>query len=305
MGRVRRTAATLLACALGIGLSLGATPGWWTRAEAASGGAERDPAPAQRVVSINPSLTAILVDLGASELLVGVDDFSARQEPTVAALPRVGGLYDPSLETVVALRPDLVVLVPSAQQRDFRERLEAVGIPVLAFDPKSLEDVLASIESIGERVGRLGAARERVAAIRAEKARVEKSSAGRPRPRTVLVLQREPLYVVGAGSFIDDMLRASGAENLAAALPDLYPRAGLEWLLAARPELILDASPDAEPPGRYWARWPSLPAVASGRVERVEAGLVTLPGPRLDRALDALATAVQGSSATTAREGPP
>lgn len=279
MSRVRRAAAPGLALAL----ALLAAP---------ESGAAAASLPARRVVSLNPSLTAILVAVGARQSLVGVDDFSARQEPAVAALPRVGGLYDPSLEAVVGLRPDLVVLVPSAQQRDFRERLDAVGIPVLALNPTSFEDVLGSIEALGERVGRRDAARARVAEIRAVRAQVETAALRRPRPRTVLVLQREPLYVVGPGSFIDEMLRAAGAENVAATLADPYPRAGLEWLVASAPEVILDASSDPEPARDYWSRWPSLPAARSGRVVSVDAGLVTLPGPALDRALETLARAI-------------
>jgi ABC-type hemin transport system substrate-binding protein len=80
--------------------------------------------PARRIVSMNPSLTRILVAIGAADALVGVDAFSARAEPAVASLPRVGGLYSPSLESVVELQPDLVVIVPSFEQREFRTRRE-------------------------------------------------------------------------------------------------------------------------------------------------------------------------------------
>ena len=259
------------------------------------------PAGAHRVISLNPSLTAILVAIGAGDRLVGVDDFSAKQEPATAGLPRVGGLYDPSLESVVALRPDLVVLVPSAQQRDLRDQLRAAGISVLEIDPVTFDDVLASIERLGERVGRSEAARARVEEIRRVRGEVERAANGRPRARAVLVLQREPLYVVGGGSFIDEMLRAAGADNVAAALPGSYPRAGLEWLVATAPDVILDAAADAEPAAAYWSRWSSLPAVRGGRVVAVAPGLVTLPGPWLDRALVALARAIEGEPA---REGP-
>lgn len=251
--------------------------------------------PARRIVSLNPSLTEVIVALGARDALVGVDEFSAKQEPAVAKLPRVGGLYDPSVEAVVALRPDLLVLVPSAQQRDFRAQIEALGVPVLALDPTSFDEVLGSIETLGARIGRPAEAKARVDAIRAARAEVEAAAASRPRPRTVLVLQREPLYVVGSGSFIDEMLRSAGADNVAAKLPDPYPRAGLEWLVDAAPELILDASGDPGSATEHWARWPSLPAVRQGRIQTLEPGLVTLPGPRLDQALRAIAAAVQAA----------
>jgi len=256
------------------------------------------PAPARRVVSLNPSLTAIAVALGARDALVGVDSFSLRAEPAVAGLPAVGGLYNPSLEAVVALAPDLVVFVPTAEQRDFQRTLEALGLPVLPFDPVAFDEVLAAIETLGARLGRTAEARTRVDAIRAARSRVEARAAGRPRPRAVLVLQRDPLYVVGRGSFVDEMLASAGAENAAREFSEPYPRVAREWLLDAAPELLLDASDPAgsEDAVRYWARWPSLPAVRAGRVVALAPGAVTLPGPWLDRALDLLADAVQGGA---------
>jgi iron complex transport system substrate-binding protein len=251
-------------------------------------------APAPRIVSLNPSLTAILLALGARESLVGVDDRSSRQEASLASLPTVGGLFDTSLEAVVALEPDVVVLVPSAEQRDLRARLGEVGIEVLALPNITLEELLGSIEALGHLVGRREAGAARVAEIRAALAAAARASAGRKPLRAVLALQREPLYVVGAGSYLDSLLRAAGAVNAAAELGGPYPRAGLEWLIAARPDVILDASDEPEDAAAYWSRWPSLPAVASGRVVALPAREVTLPGPWLERALARLAQALHG-----------
>ena len=110
--------------------------------------------------------------------------------------------------------------------------------------------------------------------------------------RALLVLQRDPLFVAGAGTFVDDMLRASGAQNLGAALPGRWPRASREWLLAARPALVIDATDEPEPADEFWAGWPSLRA----RIVSLPAGAVTLPGPRLDRALALLARALRGEA---------
>ncbi|HEY8153080.1 MAG TPA: helical backbone metal receptor [Myxococcota bacterium] len=253
--------------------------------------------PARRVVSLNPSLTATLLALGAGAQLVGVDDYSARQQSAVRDLPAVGGLFNPSLEAILALTPDLVVLVPSAQQRDLRARLEALGVEVLELPNITLAELLASIEALGARVGREAAARARVQEIESAWRKVAAASAARPRVRTVLVLQREPLYVVGRGSFIDSMLATAGAENPANMFAEPYPRASLEWLIAAAPELILDASEDPEEPREFWARWPSLPAVAAGRVLRIPASEVTLPGPFPERALARIAEAIHPAPA--------
>ena len=257
------------------------------------------------MVSLNPSLTEILLALDARPALVGVDDYSARANPEVASLPRVGGLFNPSLEAILALAPDLVVLVPSAEQRDLRSRLEALGAEVLVLANITLPELLASIETLGARVGREDAARALVARIRTAFADAERAARGRPRPRAVLVLQREPLFVVGGGSFLDAMLRAAGAENLAAGFREPYPRVDLEWLIGQAPELILDASEDPEDARSYWQRWPSLPAVKRGRVVALSASAVTLPGPRLDRAVAILTRAVRGDAAPSAAEPRP
>jgi ABC-type Fe3+-hydroxamate transport system substrate-binding protein len=251
--------------------------------------------PVRRIVSMNPSLTAILVALGSRELLVGVDEYSARQQPEVADLPTVGGLYNPSAETVAALRPDLVVLVPSVEQRDFRKGLEALGISILELDPLRFDEVLAAIETLGERVGRGKAAGRRVAAIRRARAEIERERGSQRALRGVLVLTRDPLFVVGGGSFIDEMLAVVGVENLARALESPYPRVSLEWLVAAQPEVIVDAAGDAEAAQAFWARWPSLPAVRNARVVSIPQGVATLPGPYLDRGLETLAEAVHGA----------
>jgi iron complex transport system substrate-binding protein len=260
--------------------------------------------PARRVVSMNPSLASILVALDARETLVGVEEHAARLHPELAALPVVGGLFNPSIEAVVALEPDLVVLVPSAQQRDFRGRLEALGIEVLALPNITVAEILASIETLGARVGREAQARLRVAAIRRAFAEVSAASAKRDSVPLVVVLQRDPLFVVGAGSFVDEMLVAAGARNLAAEWVEPYPRIAIEWLIAAAPELILDASDDPIAAAEYWRRWPSIPAVVSQRTLLLPLA-ATFPGPFIDRALRAMALQIQPSSTSVDLGGTP
>lgn len=250
--------------------------------------------PARRVVSMNPSLTAMLVALGARSALVGVDDFSAREQPEVEDLPTVGGLYNPSLEAVVALAPDLVVLVPSAEQRDFRARLVDLDIAVLEFNPVRFDEVLAAIETLGSRVGRADAAAARVQEIVRVRRAVEAAVHEIPRVRALLVLQRDPPFVVGRGSFVDEMIATAGARNVGAEFEEPYPRVTREWIIDAAPAVILDSSDDPSDARQYWSQWPSLPAVKQGRVITLSRGVATLPGPYLDRALLAITAAIHG-----------
>ena len=258
-------------------------------------GSAGETAGAQRIVSINPSLTAILLALGVGDRLVGVDDFSARQVEEVADLPRVGGLFSPNLEAVVALEPDAVVLVPSVEQRDFRSRLEALHIRVLVFENIHFDQVLENIARLGELVGRQAEAARRIVSIRQTRRAVVSLTAGRRRVRMVMVIQRDPVFIVGGGSFIDEMLWAVGADNLGAVFDVPYPRVAIEWLLDVAPDVLLDLTPEVEAPLAYWSRWPALPAVVSGRVLRLDPERVTLPGPHLDRSLEDLAVAIHGA----------
>jgi len=259
-----------------------------------------EPLPARRVVAMNPSLSSILVALGAADVLVGIEEHSARLHPELAAVPVVGGLFNPSLEAVIAREPDLVALVPSAEQRDFRSRLEALGIEVLELPNISVREILESIETLGARVGRAVEAHARTDAIRRTFAEVAAAAAERPPVRAVVVLQRDPLFVVGSGSFVDEMLRTAGAENVAHELREPYPRAAVEWLIAAAPEVILDASDGQPDAAAFWARWPSIPAATSGGAVFLPP-IATFPGPYIDRSLRLIAERIHGR----APAGPP
>jgi iron complex transport system substrate-binding protein len=247
-----------------------------------------------RLVSLNPSLSAILLRLDAAETLVGIDDYTARVLPELGDLPQVGGLFDPSLEAVVALRPDRVLMVAGVDQQAHAGRLERLGLFVDVYTNERFDQVLENIERLGRLVDRVERADRRILEIRAVRHAVVQATRQRARPATLAVVDRDPLFVVGGGTFLDEMLAASGADNLARSLGDGYPRASLEWLIAARPELILDMTPTAGEAARFWSRWPSLPAVSANRVLTLEAQRLSMPGPDLDQALRELAIRVHG-----------
>ncbi|MDG2049646.1 MAG: helical backbone metal receptor [Myxococcota bacterium] len=260
---------------------------------------------ASRIVSLNPSLTQILLSLDAGKSLVGVDDYSATHLADVAERPRVGGLYSPSLESVVALEPDVVVLVPSAEQRDFQGRLEQMGIRVEAFENIRFEDVLENIRRLGVLTDRVPQANQRVEAVQRARAAARRVLEGQRPLRVLVVLQRDPVFVVGGGSFIDEMLEAVGAENVAGDFDDPYPRVGVEWVVGKSPEVLLDLSPDPDGALSYWSRWPSIQAVSNQRVVTLDSALISMPGPDLDRAIQRLAGVLHGPpvAAAIAREG--
>jgi len=247
-----------------------------------------------RLISLNPSLTAIVVRLGAGDSLVGIDDYSAQVLPELSDLPRVGGLFDPNLEAVVALKPDRVLIVAGVDQETHAARIKKLGLEVEVYANERLDEVLENITRLGRLLGREDVAARRKAEILATRRAVTAATADRPRPATVAIVDRSPLYLVGAETFLDEMLESVGATNLVRRLPAGYPRGSIEWLIAARPELLLDMTPGADEASKFWSRWPSLPAVSAGRVISVEASRVSMPGPDLDDALRSLAVVVHG-----------
>lgn len=260
-------------------------------------------AEAKRIVSLNPSLTSILVALGAGDRLVGVDDYSARQIESVQDRPRVGGLFNPSLESVVALRPDLVVLVPSAEQRGFRSRLSDLGIRVESFQNIRFQEVLENITRLGQLTGQETTAEERIAAIE-RASRASRALTRNRDPQTVLVvLQRDPLYVVGGDNFLEEILAGLQLKNTASEFDEAYPRVGREWVVEHAPDILIDLSPDPEEPNAFWSRWSSIPAVEQGRVIDLDASVISMPGPYLDQATKLLLGAVYGRELADQLEG--
>lgn len=311
-----RARSVVWVCVLGILLPAGLTVPTVAAAERADAEDRADEFP--RLISLNPSLTAIIIRLGAREALVGVDDYSARVLPEASDLPRVGGLFDPNLEAVLALRPDRVLIVAGVDQQSHGARLEKLGLEVEIYPNERLDEVLENIARLGQLLGREEAAEDRAAMILSMRNAVATVAKGRPKPATVAVVDRSPLYLVGGETFLDEMLDAVGASNLVRSLPPGYPRGSIEWLIAARPELLLDMTPGAVDAASFWARWPSLPAVAAERVVTVDASRVSLPGPDLDDALRELAVVVHGEAigeeidallraalSAAPREGPP
>lgn len=253
-----------------------------------------------RLISLNPSLTAIVLKLGRAEALVAVDDYSAKLFPeATAGLPKVGGLFNPNLESIVAMHPDRVLLVAGVDQQTHGARIERAGIPTEVFKNERFGEVLENIERLGGLLGREEAARSRVAAIVHAREVVSEVAAGRTSPAVVAVVDRSPFFVVGGDTFLDEMLEAVGANNLGRTLGSGYPRASVEWLIEKAPELMLDLTPGEEGAMAFWKRWPSLPAVSAGRVMSLEAHRISLPGPEVDRALSDLAAAVHGPEILT------
>lgn len=195
------------------------------------------PRPPERVVSLVPSATEILLALDASDRLVGRTDYDT--VPPLDTLPSVGGGLHPSLERLISLRPDLVIRFAGASDRETPRRLDALEIPHLAVRPDGIPDVRGMIRTLGRVVGRRVAADSLLAAMDSTLADVASRVRHRPPRRVAFVLGGSPPWVAGPGTFVDQLLTLAGGENVFSDLGELYGPVSPETFVARPLELIL------------------------------------------------------------------
>jgi len=249
------------------------------------------PGPPRRIVSLVPSVTEVLYAIGAQGTLVGVTDF-CDYPPEARRKPHVGDMLSPNLETLVTLKPDLVVATRSGNREETFDQLKRLGIPVYLVDPVTVDDVLRLVSDLGDLTGHRDRAvlvdrdlERRIAAVRD---RVK----GRPQPRVLYVLWPEPLIVPGRGALVSELIALAGGASVTADQGQGYPRMSLEAAVGRAPEVIVLARHGSRigSAGReQWLRLESMPAIRSGRLYMADGDLMHRYGPRLVVGLEKLA----------------
>lgn len=243
------------------------------------------PATIRRVVSLAPDLTETMFAIGAGDRLVGVTTFCTFPDEA-KSIAKIGDTINPNLESIIALKPDLVLVSTASQIEAFSKTLQDRNIGVYILTADSLDAVLTNMSELGALLGVadrsvavVGALRERISALEAKAA-----SQRRPARRVFVQISREPLFTVGSSSFITSALRIVGAESVTAEIPTAYPKLSKETAATLDPEfMILSESDDNLEPNPVFA---SSRAVSEKRVVRVNADLLSRPGPRLVEALE-------------------
>ena len=245
----------------------------------------------QRVVCLAPSLTETVFALGQGQRVVGVSQFSD-YPPQAADLPRVGSYVRPELERILARKPDLCLAVKDGNPRQVVKRLEQFGIPVYAFAPYSLDQVLDMVERLGRLLGCNEGAQDLLGALAQSIHQAQaRAAAADQRPRVLYLAGLGPFVGVGGDTYLHELITVAGGINVTASFAG-YPRLGQEDILRFAPDVVL--VPDMG--GRQRAleakaqlqKWPSLPAVAQNRIYTIDADSFNRPGPRLARALEVL-----------------
>src|SRR5262249_39009367 len=197
----------------------------------------RVPATPQRVIGLAPSIAETIFSLGAGAQVVGITDFTdwpgeARTKPSV------GGLIDPSLERLVALRPDLVIATREVNRKDTIDALDRLHIPVFVIDPYGLDGILESVRQIGQALNRSADADRVVQRLRARWQTVSARVRGLARPRVLLVIWPDPVITVGHSAFITEVIAAAGGESVTDDLAQPWPRISLEEVIQRKPDLL-------------------------------------------------------------------
>ena len=248
----------------------------------------------QRIVSFGPSITEILFALGLEEKVVGVGDYS--DYPEAAKLkPKIGNAFNPSLEKIVELEPDLVLTL---KQEQLNRELDALGIKFMILDPKDMDGILGNIELVGEITGTKNRAEELIKDMQDSISQVSAQVEDAPKVRVFFIVDATDLtlpWTAGTGSFIDALITMAGGENIAAKGQGAWVQFSLEQIVSSDPEIIiiqtmtggiptvskevLEASP----------AWGEMTAVKQGKIRFIDGDLVSRPGPRIVQGLKEMA----------------
>jgi len=239
-------------------------------------------APVQRIASLAPSLTQAVVFLGAKEKLVAISRFD--EEPSLEHLPKAGGFSDVAIETLLRLRPDVVLLQKAPGNEAAARRLASLGVFVLAFSLRTTKEVCQAMAHLGELLQARDKAQQWLSSFEALRRRV-REAAPQKRPRVLLLVGASPLVAAGPGSFAGELMEEAGGENvvLRSAVP--FPVVSAERLLRHKPDIVIDLTeahggknPLQNLPGLRGARWIKAPNKA-----------LLQPGPALPAALEEMA----------------
>jgi len=255
------------------------------------------PRPPTRIVSLVPNVTEIVFALGAEDRLVGRTDYC--EYPAAArSKPSVGGMVNPSLETLVALKPDLVIATDEGNREETFEQLARLRIPTYLVHATRLSALLDMIARLGDLTGRQAAVGPLTDALTRRVEAVRRAVAPYPRPRVLYVIWPEPLIVPGRQSLLTELIEVAGGDSVTGRQDQAYVRFSVEAAVALAPQVIVLAdhasangggSSAGRPEPEKWRRFTSVPAIRAGRLYSVDLSILHRYGPTVVDGLESLA----------------
>lgn len=249
------------------------------------------PQAAQRMVSLAPHLTDILLTLGARAQMVGVsDDHESRgaYAKSLTGLPVVSDAASVNYEKLLTLKPDLVIAWGSGTPRNWIAQIRHLGIPVFVVEEKHLPELAVQIEQLGRLSGHEAAAQQQADAFRRRIQALPQRYQSGPRLSYFYQVWSQPLYSLHAGHLLSQALALCGADNIVKAGPVIAPLINPEFVLGADPDVIMFGAVDAASSRAYWSRFPRLRAVSAQHLLPVDDRGLTRPGPDMLSAVEAV-----------------
>jgi iron complex transport system substrate-binding protein len=242
-----------------------------------------------RVICLIPSVVDIVYSLGARADVVAISNFTKYPKEALEK-PSIGLPLNPSMESIIALHPDLALGSGDLNTMEFAGQLERLGIPVFMVDPHGIEGIYASILSIGRALNREPDAKTLVARLRTRVDRVKARVSGKPRVRVFMAIWYDPVMTIGKRAFISELIEAAGARSVTDDIAQEWPEVSIETVVSRQPDALLFASGSGITPEELKARpgWEHLKAVREGRIYYID-DRVQYPSPVAFDALEDLA----------------
>jgi iron complex transport system substrate-binding protein len=249
--------------------------------------------PAQRLVALAPHLTELAYAAGAGSRLVGVARYSD-YPPAAARISRVGDAIRVDAESILALKPDLILAWRSGNPPGEVGRLEQLGLPLFVTEPSRLSDIPRLLRAIGALAGTGRAADEAAAGFEREIRALRSSHAKAPRVRVFYLIWHKPLLTVSGAHLISEMIELCGGENVFADLKQLTPAVSLEALMAARPHAVLGGSSSGGEK-QFIAQWRGAapPPLNELPAYYIHPDLIQRPTPRIVEGARAVCSALE------------
>lgn len=234
----------------------------------------------QRIISLAPHITELLYAVGAGEQVVAVSDYS--DYPSAAlALPRVASYASINIEAIIALQPDLIIAWQNGNSPADIKRLQQFGFNVKLSNPVHLDDIATELSYLGQITGQQQQAEAQTAIFSQQLTALRQQYQHKKRLRVFFAMSTKPLSTVANNAWPQQMLTICAADNIFSTSKGDYPQIGIEQVVAARPEVIIQAATDTRRADQqYWQRYRDIPAVANQQFLTVNADYMFRTTPR-------------------------
>lgn len=254
--------------------------------------------PAKRVISLLASGTESLIELGLSSNIVGRTIYD--KDPRVAHVKLVGSGLEPNLETLVSLKPDLVIGWAAERRQKLQQRLKQAGITTYNLAAQDTSDIFKGIKDLGALTGKSDESEKLLARIRAQFTAVKKSVEGKKRPKVLYIVSMEPPITVNSKTYVGQVIGVAGGQILFPDTPQNWPTVSLEQIAVRNPDYIIlpvgEFKQNAIERMRVLPGWRSLEAVKNNRVIVIDADLINRPGPRVGEIAEQIRNAIHPGS---------